>query len=108
MALFAFLYWPTRELGEQELAERGERVRAWSLARLAEGRIQSVAVFGSEVEGVGDIPQRPPGTDVAGVTLVEAPDLAAATALARDFPGRAFGTAVQIRPVKVFARGPAG
>jgi hypothetical protein len=44
---------------------------------------------------------------LAGCTLVDALDIEDALELARQFPGRAFGTEVEVRPVKTFVAPPA-
>ena len=42
----------------------------------------------------------PDATDLAAVLIVTARDLEAATALARSHPGLAYGTRIEVRPVK--------
>jgi hypothetical protein len=106
MAVFAFLYHPTRTLSDAELAERAQRVRAWTLAQREAGRVLVVSVFEA---GARLLPQDAP-TDralehesaLAGCTFVQAEDMADALGLASAFPGRAFGTEVEVRPVGVF------
>jgi len=104
MPVFAFLYRPTRRLTAAELAERAQRVREWSLARREAGQVLMVSVFDDDTrllkhDGESTTPQEPA---LAGCTLVSAEDLAAATRLAQDFPGRAYGTDVEIRPVRTY------
>lgn len=103
MPVFAFLYRPTRVLSGDELIERSQRVREWTLGQRAAGRVRVVAVLdeGARVlrhDGAVDAPR----DALAGCTLVEAADIDDALALAREFPGRAFGTDVEIRPVKTY------
>ncbi|QPF71593.1 hypothetical protein G8A07_00740 [Roseateles sp. DAIF2] len=103
--LFAFLYRPTRPLDEADRARRSLLVREWSLAQHAAGRALAIAVFDEATlllrhDDRDD--QAPDQAPAAGCTLFQLPDLDAALALARDFPGRAFGTDVEIRPVKTF------
>jgi len=104
MAVFAFLYRPTRSLTEAELVERAQRIRAWALALRESGQILVVSAFdegahvlkhGGDIINTGD-------SSLAGCTLVNADNLDAALALAREFPGRAYGTDVEVRPVKTF------
>jgi len=103
MPLFAFIYHPTRALTPEELARRSQVVRHWTLEQLRAGRFHSVAVFDDAVQLVGEL-QRP-GPPSAGVALVEAADWTEARALATVFPGRAFGTAVEVRQVKTHVAG---
>jgi len=105
MPHFAFIYHPTRRLDEAELARRAEVVRAWTLGQLQAGRIRQVVVFDDAAEIVGALERHhlPP----AGVALLEVAGWDAARDLADSFPGREFGTAVEIRAVKVQAAAPA-
>jgi hypothetical protein len=104
MPVFAFLYRPTRSLTPAEVAERARRIRAWALALRETGQILVVSAFDDDggvlrqdgsVDGTAD-------SSLAGCTLVDTPDRAAALTLARGFPGRAFGTDVEVRPVKTY------
>ena len=109
MPLFAFLYRATRTLTQAELAERARVVPAWTLAQREAGRVATVSVFGDDVallktDGSLDASAASP---LAGCTLVQARDLEEALGLARQFPGRAFGTEVEVRPVKTFLPGAA-
>ena len=104
MAVFAFLYRPTRSLTQAETAERAQRIRAWALALREAGQILVVSAFDEEacvLKHDGGVIDGGAAT-LAGCTLVSAADLDAALAIAQEFPGRAFGTDVEIRPVKTF------
>ena len=104
MPVFAFLYRPTRSLTEAELADRAQRIRPWALALREAGQILVVSAFDDSaclLKHEGEIVKTPESA-LAGCTLVSAADLDAALALASDFPGRAFGTDVEIRTVKTF------
>lgn len=108
MPLFAFLYRTTRPLTEAELAERTRTVPPWVLAQREAGRVVTVAVFGEEacvLEPDGAL-ESASASSLVGCTLVNAQDMEDALALARQFPGRAFGTAVEVRPVKTFVGPP--
>jgi hypothetical protein len=100
MQQFAFLYRPTQPLDEDALARRAAAIREWVLPLRARGLILLVGVFD---DGAGAVPPATgtvlPHTGLAGVTIVQAEDLGAAEALARQFPGRAFGTHVEVRPL---------
>lgn len=104
MAVFALLYHPIRSLTEAELAERARRIRTWALALREAGQILVVSAFDDGActlkhEG-GVIDAR--DSTLAGCTLVNAENLTDALALAGEFPGRAFGTDVEVRAVKTF------
>lgn len=104
MPVFAFLYRPTRALNADELNERTQRIRDWVLARREAGQVLVVSVFdksGSLLRHDGDDAEHE-ASSLAGCTLVQAADLPAALALARDFPGRRFGTDIEVRPVSTF------
>lgn len=109
MPLFAFLYRTTRPLTEAEFGERARTVPPWALAQREAGRVVTVSVFGEEAcvlkaDGVLDGAST---SSLAGCTLVNAKDMDDALALARQFPGRAFGTEVEVRPVNTFVAPPA-
>lgn len=109
MPVFAFLYHPTRALSADELTERTQRIRDWVLARREAGQVLVVSVFdkaGGLLRHDGDA-AAPEASPLAGCTLVQADDLPAALALARDFPGRRFGTDIEVRPVSTFLPPPA-
>jgi hypothetical protein len=104
MAVFAFLYRPTRSLTSAELADRAQRIRPWALGLRESGQVLVVSAFDEAAcvlkhDGELDENHESP---LAGCTLVSAADLPAALELARGFPGRAFGTDVEVRAVKTF------
>lgn len=109
MPLFAFLYRSTRPLTDIELAERSRVVPPWALAQREAGRVVAVCVFDDEAAVLAPDDARGETTDssLVGCTLVNALDMDDALQLARQFPGRAFGTEVQVRPVKTFVAPPA-
>lgn len=100
MQQFAFLYRPTQPLDDDALARRAVAIREWLLPLRAQGVILCACVFDEAVDAVpppaGTVL---PDTGLAGVTIVQADDLPAAEALARQFPGRQFGTHVEVRPL---------
>ena len=104
MPVFAFLYHPTRSPNAAELADRAQHIRQWALTRRDAGQVLVVSAFDEQaclLKHDGELNQAFDST-LAGCTLVSAADLPAALALAREFPGRAFGTDVEVRPVKTF------
>ena len=104
MPVFAFLYRPTRSLNADELSERTQRIREWVFARREAGQVLAVSVFdkaGSMLRHDGNEAETE-ASSLAGCTLVNAEDLAGALALASDFPGRRYGTDIEVRPVTTF------
>ena len=100
MPQFAFLYRPTQPLDADALARRTAAIREWALPLHAQGVILCVCVFGDAAAAVPPPDGTAlPDTGLAGVTLVQADDLQAAQALARQFPGQRFGTHVEVRPL---------
>jgi hypothetical protein len=110
MPLFAFIYRSTRPLTPAELTERSRIVPPWTLAQRDAGRVIAVSVFGEEATVVpaGDSPHAAQPCALAGCTIVNARDIDDAIALARQFPGRSFGTEVQVRAVKTYLKASAG
>lgn len=108
MPLFAFVFRATRALSPAELAERARVVPQWMLAQREAGRVVAVSVFGDEAHRLAPEGEllHDAAPALAGCTLVNARDLDDAIALARQFPGRAFGTEVEVRPVKTFVPPP--
>jgi hypothetical protein len=104
MPLFAFIYRSTRPLTPAELTERSRIVPPWTLAQRDAGRVIAVSVFGEEAAVVppDDSSQAAQPSALAGCTLVNARDIDDAITLARQFPGRRFGTEVEVKAVKMF------
>ena len=104
MQVFAFLYRPTRSLNTAELVDRTQRIREWVLARREAGPVLAVSVFdktGGLLRHDADDADHE-ASSLAGCTLVNAAELHAALALAQGFPGRHFGTDIEVRPVVTF------
>ena len=99
MSSFAFVFRASSDLSPEDLARRNAAARDWALARQADGALQLPAPF----EGAGAIVSSAgtaPISDLASVLVIDAPDLDAALALARSHPGLAFGTTIEVRPIK--------
>jgi hypothetical protein len=102
MQEFAFLFRPTRSLESDELLRRNAAAREWALARRREGLLvgasplsdEGVKVAYGAVSGLSD------AHAVGAVLVVQASGLEAAVALAQGHPGLAFGTEIEVRPVK--------
>ena len=99
---YAFLFRPTRSVEPGELPRRNAAARDWAIARRQEGRLngaspledQGVKVTRDAVTPLAD------ARAVAAVLVLRAPDLESAVALAKGHPGLAFGTEIEVRPVK--------
>ena len=99
---FAFLFRPTRALAPDELSRRNDAARDWVLARRADGTLRAaspLAEGGFSVSNQGVTPV-PGDHAVASVLVIAADDLESAVAVARAHPGLAFGTEIEVRPVK--------
>jgi hypothetical protein len=99
---FAFLFRAERPVSAADLPRRNAAAREWALARGAEGTLRAASPLedaGAVIaaSGVAAAPREPA---VAAVLIVAAPDLNAAIALAQTHPGLAFGTSIEVRPVK--------
>jgi hypothetical protein len=103
MPTFAFLFRASAQLAPDELAHRNAAARDWALACQHDGVLR----FPAPLEGTGYAVTRdgvaPSRADIAAVLMIEAPDLDAAVALARTHPGLAYGTEIDVRPVKAAA-----
>ena len=105
MQEFAFLFHQSRDVSPNSLPTRNAAAREWALARREEGSLRSA----SPLEDDGFIVTRQDvspviaGEGIASVLVIEASDLQSAVMLAKAHPGLAFGTAIEVRPVKVVA-----
>lgn len=111
MPEFAFLFRSRADLSPAQVARRGAIVRDWALALRASGAFRHTSVL--EDSGLVLSPDRSvkdltPQGAIGAVLVVEATDLAAATALARTHPGLDYGTEIEIRPVKPLPVAPPG
>jgi hypothetical protein len=93
-------------LSEVQRQELMQRWNAWLEALVREGRAQSGVRLGAEGRtlrglaqgGVHDGPFVETKEDIVGYFLVLARSLDEAAAIARDCPGLAYGTTVDVRP----------
>jgi hypothetical protein len=102
MQEFAFLFRATRALGPDELSKRNDAARDWVLARNEEGVLRAANPLGDDgfsvsKQGVAPFPRE---HAVASVLVIRAADLESAVAIARAHPGLAFGTEIEVRPLK--------
>ena len=111
MQEFAFIFRPGRDVAAADLPRRNAAARDWALAHRRGGTLRAASPLddgGFLVRGEGVAPLAPERR-VAAVLVIAAGDLDAAVALAKGHPGLAFGTEIEVRPVKpVAAGGPVG
>jgi hypothetical protein len=108
MPEFALLFRATRALTAEELPRRNAAARAWALALRGDGKLSSAsplddAGFTVSKQGIAPVA---PDRAVAAVLVVQARDLDSAIALAKGHPGLAFGSEIEVRPVKAVASPP--
>jgi hypothetical protein len=111
MQEFAFIFRTGRDVAAADLPRRNAAARDWALAHRRDGTLRTAspledAGFLVSQKGVAPVgPDRP----VAAVLVIAAGDLDSAVAQALGHPGLAFGTEIEVRPVKpVAAAAPAG
>lgn len=88
-----------------DLAKRNAAVRDWALARHADGTLRTASPLeddGAVITAQGVTPFSRDHA-VASVLVIAARDLDAAITLAKSHPGLAFGTTIEVRPVKPVA-----
>jgi hypothetical protein len=109
MPEFAFLFRSRADLTPDQLARRGAAVRDWALALRASGAFRHTSVLedgGLILSSDRTVKDLTAQGAVGAVLVVEAADLAAATALARTHPGLEYGTEIEIRRVKPLSVAP--
>ena len=105
MPEFALLFRPTVAVDPAELPRRNAAARDWALALRENGTLHTASPLQEEGftvtgQGVAMVSRE---HAVASVLVIEARDLPSAVALAKDHPGLAFGTEIEVRPVKPVA-----
>jgi hypothetical protein len=110
MPEFALIFRPTRPVAPNELPQRNAAAREWALALQREGRLHAASPLGDDGFRVTLAGVEPTSRDgaVASVLVIEAQDLEAAVALVKGHPGLAFGTEIEVRPVKIGPPPPPG
>lgn len=96
------LFRATRPIGGDELTKRNAAARDWVLARQKEGVLSAASPLTEDGFSVSARGVTPITRDhaVASVLVIRADDLQRAVALAKEHPGLAFGTEIEVRPVK--------
>jgi hypothetical protein len=109
MPEFALLFRPTRALTPDELPRRNAAAREWALAQQRVGTLRSASPLEDEGFTVhhGGVTPLTRDSTIASVLIIQAVDLASAVELAKGHPGLAFGTRIEVRPVKQVAAPPA-
>jgi hypothetical protein len=105
MPEFAFIFRPTHPIAPGDLTRRNAAARNWALALQRDGKLRGASPLEDEgfwVTCEGVAPTSREGA-VASVLIIEAEDLGSAVALAKRHPGLAFGTEIEVRPVKAVA-----
>jgi hypothetical protein len=105
MQEFAFIFRAGRNLDPADLPRRNAAARDWALAQRERGALHAASPLeddGFNVTKDGASPVVRVGA-VASVLVIEAADLESAVALAKGHPGLAFGTEIEVRPLKVVA-----
>jgi hypothetical protein len=108
MQEFALIFRPGHAVDPADLPRRNAAARDWALALRHDGTLHAAspledAGFTVSQQGVAPVAH---DRAVASVLVVEAKDLESAVALAKGHPGLAFGTEIEVRPVKAIAPAP--
>jgi hypothetical protein len=105
---FALLFRPTRALAPDELPRRNAAARDWALALGRDGALVQASPLepaGFTVTRNAVVPVHP-DRSVASVLVIRAVDLEGALTLAKGHPGLAFGTEIEVRPLKAVIASP--
>lgn len=104
---FAFVFRATTAVAAADLPKRNAAARQWALDRKAEGKLRYAAPLEDGGWRVGKQGVEAISSDhgVAAFLVLAASDREDAVALAKTHPGLAYGTEIEVRPVK--AIGPA-
>lgn len=105
---FAFLFRTDHVPPAADLARRNAAARDWALARRADGSLRSASPLedAGAVVGARGVTAVSADHPVASVLVIAAENLEAAVTLAKGHPGLAFGTTIEVRPVKAVAPPP--
>jgi len=103
MPEFALIFRPTRPVPPDDLPRRNNAAREWALALRRDGKVTAAAPLedaGFAVTEKGVTPVSPERA-VGAVLVIQAKDLDSAVALVKGHPGLAYGTEIEVRPLKV-------
>jgi hypothetical protein len=102
---FALIFHPGPALDPAQLPRRNSAARDWALALRDQGTLTAASPLEDQGVRVSQKGLAPLGAtpSIASVLVVKAKDLDSAAALAQGHPGLAFGTEIEVRPVKAVA-----
>jgi hypothetical protein len=102
MTQFAFIFRIGSAVDPRDLPRRNAAARDWALARRGDGSLEVASPLEDDGRVVRASGVTPIDDDraVASVLVIAAKDLDAAVALAKGHPGLAFGTEIEVRPIK--------
>lgn len=105
---FVLVFRPTRAIDPVDLPARNAAARDWVLALQRDGLLSAASPLEDEGFTVSQQAVLPVARDhaIASVLVIRAAGLEAAVALAKGHPGLAFGTEIEVRPVKAVALPP--
>ena len=105
MPEFAFIFRAGRDLNPADLPRRNAAARDWAIALRDRGVLHVASPLEDDGFNVTKEGATPVAREeaVASVLVIEAADLQNALTLAKGHPGLAFGTQIEVRPVKPVA-----
>jgi len=94
---------PTRPVPPDDLPRRNNAAREWALALRRDGKVTAAAPLEDAGFAVTEKSVTPvsPERAVGAVLVIQAKDLDSAVALVKGHPGLAYGTEIEVRPLKV-------
>ena len=105
MQEYALIFRAGRAVDPGDLPRRNAAAREWALGLQRDGTLRHASPLEDDGFVVADRGVTPVerGHAVASVLVIQAKDLESAVALAKGHPGLAFGTEIEVRPVKAVA-----
>ena len=108
MQEFALIFRGSRAVDPAALPRRNAAARDWALALRRDGVLKVASPLEDDgfivtQQGVAALAPDARGRALASVLIVTGKDLDSVVALAKGHPGLAFGTEIEIRPVKSVA-----
>lgn len=102
MKEFAILFRASRDVSPDDLPRRNAAAREWALALRKDGTLRNAAPLEDDGVIVTQSGVSPSTRDdaVAAVLVVQANDLDSVVTLVKGHPGLAYGSTIEVRPVK--------
>jgi hypothetical protein len=99
---FALIFRISRTPDPAQVQTRNSAARDWALGLRRDGTLHTASPLedGGSVVSQRGVTALSPERAIASVLVIEARDLESAVALAKGHPGLAFGTEIEVRPVK--------